>query len=262
MKIKTRERILIGVLLVVLVGVLTYFIGYRPMDKKNKQTENDIAALQTRYDQLMSLKADEGQYKEDIANMNRTIEEAYAMLPSYVSEEQAIMFAKGIEDNYDMTVSNITLGQVQYVDLSHTGQEGEPEEEIPETVENQEVYDSLDKEVWNEDESGTASGEGDEVSGQEGGTDIGVFGSYINITMTYTSDFETYQAVLDYIRNYEKRTAINSTSMNVIEDSETGQVLLSGSINVTMYALVDADNMSKDDYDAINVPTGNNEIVK
>ena len=125
MKIKTRERILIGVLLVVLVGVLTYFIGYRPMDKKNKQTENDIAALQTRYDQLMSLKADEGQYKEDIANMNRTIEEAYAMLPSYVSEEQAIMFAKGIEDNYDMTVSNITLGQVQYVDLSHTGQEGE-----------------------------------------------------------------------------------------------------------------------------------------
>ena len=146
--------------------------------------------------------------------------------------------------------------------MSHTGQEGEPEEEIPETVENQEVYDSLDKEVWNEDESGTPSGEGDEVSGQEGGTDIGVFGSYINITMTYTSDFETYQAVLDYIRNYEKRTAINSTSMNVIEDSETGQVLLSGSINVTMYALVDADNMSKDDYDAINVPTGNNEIVK
>lgn len=125
---QTREKRLLIVLLVLLVGVVYWFFLFRPIQRKVAQTEAEVNQLSGELNIIRAEYANKQELEQKIEQMKQYNEGISQYFPAFISQERIIYTIKNLEaeiesmklTGYTMTKPEILLTQGEYVD-SETG---------------------------------------------------------------------------------------------------------------------------------------------
>ena len=102
------ERILLyagGILMVLLV----YVFVFQNLQLKNQDLGIKVSKLQTEHTQLLDMKNNQKAHASDTKEMQGQIDKLLKKYPADAKEEDAIMFAKNLEDKNEIHVSDISF---------------------------------------------------------------------------------------------------------------------------------------------------------
>ena len=102
------ERILLyagGILMVLLV----YVFVFQNLQLKNQDLGIKVSKLQTEHTQLLDMKNNQKAHASDTKEMQGQIDKLLKKYPADAKEEDAIMFAKNLEDKNEIYVSDISF---------------------------------------------------------------------------------------------------------------------------------------------------------
>lgn len=102
------ERILLyagGLLMVLLV----YMFVFQNLQLKNQDLQIKVSKLQTEHAQLLDMKNNQKAHASDTKEMQAQIDKLLKKFPADNKEEDAIMFAKELEDKNEIHVSDISF---------------------------------------------------------------------------------------------------------------------------------------------------------
>ena len=109
----------------ILFLVAVYFVFYRNIDQKSNELEGEIRLLEQEKNHLEALNDKKAEYKEKTEEMQREIDVVLAGFPADVREENAIVYAKQLENLSGMEISGINIGSKNL--LHSTGENAESE---------------------------------------------------------------------------------------------------------------------------------------
>lgn len=107
MKSKKAIRMILIVLGVV-VFLLVFEFGYKPMAETNSELTDQKLQLQTEVDQLRILWAQKENKKNDTEELIKKSETAVEGIPSYVAQEDQILYVQGLESD-DFEVNAMSM---------------------------------------------------------------------------------------------------------------------------------------------------------
>ena len=99
MKSKRTVRMIL-IVLGALVFVMTFQFGYKPLAESNTQLTDQKMKLQTEVNQLKILWAQKEKMKDEIAKLDEKSEASLEGIPSFVSQEDQILYVQGLENDY------------------------------------------------------------------------------------------------------------------------------------------------------------------
>ena len=99
MKSKRTVRMIL-IVLGALVFVMTFQFGYKPLAESNTQLTDQKMTLQTEVNQLKILWAQKEKMKDEIAELDEKSEASLEGIPSFVSQEDQILYVQGLENDY------------------------------------------------------------------------------------------------------------------------------------------------------------------
>ena len=91
---------MILIVLGALVFVMTFQFGYKPLTEANSQLTDQKMKLQTEVNQLKILWAQKDKMKDEIAELDEKSEASLEGIPSFVSQEDQILYVQGLENDY------------------------------------------------------------------------------------------------------------------------------------------------------------------
>lgn len=109
-----RDKKLLSVLIVLAAVVLIYYVGYRPLEKKEKALEQENASIET---ELVQLRQDYDKldfFESEIQLMKKEIDDIQLDYPAQLNQERAFRFLFDVEEAFEMidftsvSFSNIT----------------------------------------------------------------------------------------------------------------------------------------------------------
>lgn len=227
MKITKGQTKVILALLGIVILVAAFFLGIRPLWEDKKALDDEVAQLQTRYDDLVQKEARRAEFEQGIIDYTKQFENVLSEFPVEIVQEKSIMFMQGVEDNNEFTIDTVGIGQpVEFYRLGGmVAQDGEVA-----------ATDTADT-------TATVASASDYV------------GYYAEFPITYTGTYEGIKDFLRYIGGYSERMAV--TSMNIaLSDGE-----YVGDVNVDFFAVAGG-NRTADSLIIEGVDTGVENIFQ
>jgi len=99
MKSKRTVRMIL-IVLGALVFVMVFQFGYKPLSESNTQLTDQKMKLQTEVNQLKILWAQKEKMKDEIAELDEKSEASIDGIPSFVAQEDQILYVEGLESDY------------------------------------------------------------------------------------------------------------------------------------------------------------------
>ncbi len=162
----------------------SYLYGFKPNMEDKKAIENEVSALQARYDELCEKEKHRDELVAQTEEYNDKFDEIVSIYPATLDQELTVMFVKGLnkeDNNYKFDVKNVALGKPsQFYTLG-----------------------------------GSTTNENGEVIGSD-------YDCYkAEFPLTYKGSYEGLKEFVTYVMNYKYR--MNISSMNISYDSESDE---------------------------------------
>ncbi len=110
MKISDRDKKIIVIIFIALVVALPYLLIVKPTNEKIETVEGEIAALQTRYDELKVMEEQRGFFESEIVRMNNESNDIIANYAPDIRQENVVMFLRGLELNIPISMPSVSFG--------------------------------------------------------------------------------------------------------------------------------------------------------
>lgn len=95
--------------------VLVYFFIVAPGKEERMELKNTSEALEAELAQVKAYADEQAYYEEETAVMQEEIDAVLAQFPSWITEETAIMYADMLENDTDIYIPNISIGNSNYL---------------------------------------------------------------------------------------------------------------------------------------------------
>lgn len=239
MKLKKSDISLLIAAVGVIIAVATYFLVYTKCNEKTDQLNAANAQLQTEVDYLQDLADHKQQYIDDTAAMQADIDEIIAKFPASYKPEDEILYTKDLEENYDVTIANVSFGGYNPIEVAAVAAE---------TV-------SVDAPA--EGEAAPAEGEAAPVEGEAAPAEAvapqkTLYSSPVSVSIV--TSYNSIKDIITKITTDQDRKSIESLSLAF--DSESGD--LTGAMQFTMYSMTGTDKQyTSPDVSGVNFGTGN-----
>lgn len=110
-KLSTKEQKLLYVLGGLLLIFLAYRLVFQSMQEQKSELTQEKLTLQQEIQTMQTMKENEAAYVERTEDMETEIEEIFDIVPSNVTAEDKIIYAKNLEESYDMDISGISISE-------------------------------------------------------------------------------------------------------------------------------------------------------
>lgn len=231
MNMSASNKNMILVLLGIIIVVAAYFLGVKPMLEQKEKIDNEVSALQARYNELQQKKDRQAEYEEGIKIYNERFEEKLNLFPATLDQEYTIEFLEGLRQAYDFNTRTLTLGKPDQFYI-------------------------LGSSIATAEE--TAATDTTEAPAPETTEPVIDDSTYVCYTaefpITYEGNYEGIKNVLNYVAGYRYRMTVDTT--NISYDVSTD--VYSGDILLTCYSVAGPDR--SDDKLDIDVETGVSNI--
>lgn len=137
-----RDKKLLSVLAVLLLIVLVYYLGYRPLNKREKLVQREISSLEA---ELTDLRADYEkmeQFQLETEEGRSKIKEIQKAFPGLLNQERAFRFLFDVEEYF----GDIEFTSVSFSDISTVFSSDDKNDENTIRLLSQEVFTSIDAE--------------------------------------------------------------------------------------------------------------------
>lgn len=240
-KISTRDKKILLMFLGVALFAASYFFGYKPLmeDAAAIQAENET--LQNRLDDLLALAENRQYYEEETDRMQAQISDYCKKFPFTIRPEDGIVLSMNMEKAIDMKISNVSLGQLEYI-YSIDGNTQEDVLALPEKTlmerGNENTQEQINEiegvqempEAATEVDSSNAAG----VAATAQGADISPILYRTKDSMQFRCTYKSLKEMVKYLGKQSGRMTLDN--VNASFDSATGN--LSGSMTVNLYSMV------------------------
>ena len=246
MKMSIRDKKIFLMFLGVLFLALSYFFVYTRQMEAAASIEAENSELQARLDQLLEMAENKEFYEEEIARMNKEIENYCETFPAAVREEDGILLVNDMEKELDVKISNVGLGEREF--LSTIDGEASDTDYIPDQTlmqqSNQKTQEQINEiEGTNETSENPVSDPVDNVQDQvtELLNDAAFAPSlYRNQdTIQFVTTYKGLKSMVEYLNSRVGRMTVDSVSTSF--DSSTGN--LSGSMTINLYSMSNTGNI-------------------
>lgn len=235
MKLKKSDISLLIAAVGVIIAVATYFLVYTKCNEKTDQLNAANAQLQTEVDYLQNLADNKQQYIDDTAAMQADIDEIIAKFPASYKPEDEILYTKDLEDNYDVTIANVSFGGYNPIEVAAV---------TAETV-------SVEGEAAPA-EGEAAPAEGEAAPAEAVAPQKTLYSSPVSVSIV--TSYNSIKDIITKITTDQDRKSIESLSLAF--DSESGD--LTGAMQFTMYSMTGTDKQyTSPDVSGVNFGTGN-----
>lgn len=95
--------------------VLVYFFVVAPGKEERTELKNTSEALATELEQAKAHEEKKAYYEQETAAMQQEIDAVLAQFPAWITEETTIMYADMLEDDTDIYIPNISIGNSNYL---------------------------------------------------------------------------------------------------------------------------------------------------
>lgn len=118
MKLKKSDVSLLLAVIGIVIVAGSYFLVYKKCGEMTDQLNAANAQLQTEVDYLQDLADHKQQYLDDTAAMQEEIDNILAQFPAAYKPEDEILYAKDLEENFDVTIGTVTFGGSQAIEVA------------------------------------------------------------------------------------------------------------------------------------------------
>ena len=216
MKLKKSDVSLLLAVIGILLVVGSYFLVYKKCGEKTDQLNAANAQLQTEVDYLQDLADHKQQYLDDTAAMQEEIDNILAQFPAAYKPEDEILYAKNLEEDFDVKIDTVTFGGSQAIEVAT--QTSAPATEQP--AEGEAV----------EGDAAAAPAQTEPVQPQKL-----LYASPVSVSIATT--YNSIKDVITKITTDPDRKSIESLSLAF--DSESGD--LTGAMSFSMYSMTGTD---------------------
>ena len=258
MKISTRDKKILLMFLGVLFLVLSYFFVYKPQLEEAQNIEAENIPLQTRLDELLEMAKNKEFYVQETQEMQSKILEYCSVFPADIRPEDGIVLVQNMESDMDMQISNVGLGQREFISSLDGSTEGDQGDYVDETLMEQANESTQEQinEIEGVEETPEVSGQSDVSNG------IDMISALFSPTLYRTQDTIQFVSTYDSLKKAVKYLAAQSGRMtlnnvNASFDTTTGN--LTGTMTVNLFSMTGAGT----DYNEPNagkVPYGTDNI--
>lgn len=245
MKIGQKEKKLLLYLGGVVIALLVYQFYFSSALDRNSQKSLENEQLNQEVQKLQELSAKQDDYETDTDSMQDDIKDILAQFPAEVKEEDAILYAKELQDHVSMTVPSVGVAEGQlvytYGEGAATGDGTAPAETDAATADT----------TAEEDATAAAAGETTTYSDGADSTveaprPLNYMLYKVPVSIAFTAGYSNMKSCLDYIKGGDSRNVIDSLALSY--DTESGN--LTGTMDYGMYYLTGTDEI----YTEPNIP--------
>ena len=257
MKLGNREIKLLLYLGGVVLALLVYQFYFSKVLDNNAAKKAENVQLSADVQKLRELESQQKDFEEETSDMQTDNRVVLTAFPAEVKEEDAILYAKELQDNVSMPISAVGMSDGILV---YTFGQGAVAEDA--TAAEATTTDATATDTTEADAQAAADGETTTYAdGTEGGIDS-VGSAYSDlmlykmpVSLSFTVEYGNMKRCLDYVKDSDKRTSIDTISLTF--DSATGNLM--GNMDLGMYYLTGTDKV----YEAPKLPdvgTGTSNI--
>lgn len=228
MKLSIRDKKILLMFSGILLMALSYFFVYRPQLQEAQMLEEQSQSLTVRLNELLEMAKNKEFYVRETNEIQNRIQEYGEQFPSDVRPEDGIVLARNMENAVDIKISNLSLGQKEFV-YSMDGTVPSETEEERETLSEQ--NNQATQEQINEIE-GVQEEETTEVVNE---TQVVYAPSLYRSqdTMQIQCDYKNLKRAIQYIGEQTGRMTLDN--LNLAFDSSTGT--LTGNMTVNLFSM-------------------------
>ena len=197
MNLTERDKKILTLLIVVAILALAYFLGFKKLNEKRNDLDDEISTLNTTYANLVTMKNNAQKYAEDAEYYNEQYEELMAKYDTGYSQQHTIDFINELEDATGAWISQAGLAQTT---LWYTF--GKISSSNPYNAGGSVYY-----------------------------TDNAAYGT--TLSLSYEASYEDFKNLIGYINNYQYKCTITSLASTYNSDSD----VVSGSMTLNTYAI-------------------------
>ncbi|MDO4276895.1 MAG: hypothetical protein Q4D16_24815 [Eubacteriales bacterium] len=247
MSVSTRDKKILLMFLGVLLLVLSYFFVYRGQMEEAATIEGQNVSLQARLNELLEMAKNKEFYEQETREMQNKILEYCEAFPADVRPEDGIVLAQSMENVMDMKISNVGLGEKQFIASLDGKTEDErsdeyeqtlmeqgasvTEEQIAEIEETQGV--SREEAIWQQSKDIVAEAAGDYIDSMFSPTLYRT-----QDTVQFVSTYESLKRSVKFLAAQDGRMTLNN--VNASFDSTTGN--LTGTMTINIFSMMGAAN--------------------
>lgn len=110
-KLKDQELILLLILGGVALFVLVFRFVCSPLSDSNRTMKQEIATVHSKTIELKQMAVNEEEYKSRTDELTKEIEDIYKQVPAGIRDEDKVLTAIGIEQDYDFDITEIGMGE-------------------------------------------------------------------------------------------------------------------------------------------------------
>lgn len=246
MKISTRDKKLLLMLLGVILLVVSYFFVYAPQMDKAGGIEAENAVLSQRLDQLLEMAKNKELYEQEIRQMNQEIRQYCDNFPADIKEEDGILLANTMEKKIDVKISNVGLGERELLSTisgeAKAPEQGGSQNQSLMAKGAQATNDQINEIEGTNEEVQASSVDVDSIE-----EDISQFladvawnpSLYRNQdTLQFVTTYKGLKKAVDFLNTQVGRMTVDNVSASF--DSSTGN--LSGTMTVNLYSMTNTGN--------------------
>ncbi len=239
---KSSEKKLLAILIILAVGIAFYYFVYSPIITKVTELRNSVSSMQNEMQGLKD-KNNKNQIEKEIKDLKESNEKILLKYPAMLSEENAMRLVLDIEKD----VEGIQFDEVDFnpVQLLSISSEGEIKAEDKQSTnlngeQNGVVIDTGNLQVMKNDE-------------KLKGKDISFFQT---LELKSTMSYDSLKKMLTYINNYKNKTVVDDVTISSSAQNDMVDVTLS----LRMLGISSSTNTGKVEFDGVE--KGKTEFFK
>ena len=225
----------VGGILLLIAG---YFLGYQHFAEIQVTLDEENANLQSQVVRLNDIYMNQEMYIEQTQTFNQEIQAIYESFPAEVREEDAILYGRGLEKDYEMKISSIGISKANQFYLLGSAVSG-TDTAAADTETDEELMDTTGETT----DTTTTSEETTVSTGQTVDDALGLMSEIALFDTAVTYDFsvgyEDCKSVFAAILACADKRNIPSISLSY--DGESGKLV--GNMSVNMYYIAGTDEV-------------------
>lgn len=244
-----REKQILYILIGLILVALAYFLGFTKFNETRAVLVEENANLQAEVDELNRMAARRAEVEADTETKKTAVLDIYKNYPVALRTQNLIDYFDKIEKqigNLDFTAENFTLNMIYFQDGAVLESEVSSTE-LPEVV----AVNETGEAATTEEETTTGPVLDDN------GLPAEVTGYHSSVAVTYTTNYDNLQKIIEYINQYPQRTTIKDITITAPEGAKT----LSCTMGVNLYSVSGIEGVY-DDLTFPEVQLGKSNIFK
>lgn len=264
MSVSTRDKKILLMFLGVLLLVLSYFFVYRGQMEEAAVIEGENVSLQTRLNELLEMAQNKDFYEQETMEMQNKIQEYCQEFPADVRPEDGIVLAQSMETVMDMKISNVGLGEKEFISSLDGKTDEERADEYEQTLMEQGAAVTEEQIAEIEETQGVSRDEAILQQSKEIVGDAtldyidGIFSPVLyrtQDTIQFVSTYDSLKRSVKFLASQDGRMTLNN--VNASFDSTTGN--LTGTMTINVFSMTGTAN-TYNKPDAGKVPYGTDNI--